>query len=35
MHTGLLLDATNLLRCITAFSIVDFPTLARPVEGLG
>jgi hypothetical protein len=35
MHTGLLLEATNLLRCITAFSIVDLPTLARPVGGVG
>lgn len=34
-HTGLLLEATNLLRCITAFSSVDLPTLARPVGGLG
>jgi hypothetical protein len=33
MHTGLLLEATNFLRCITAFSSVDLPTLARPVGG--
>ena len=31
IHTGLLLEATNLLRCITPFSSVDLPTFARPV----
>jgi hypothetical protein len=31
-HTGFLLEATSLLRFITAFSSVDLPTLARPVR---
>ena len=31
-HTGFLLEATSLLRFITAFSSVDLPTLARPVQ---
>jgi hypothetical protein len=32
-HTSLLLEATNFLRCITAFSSIDLPALARPVGG--